>query len=97
MRVKEKQELKNGDVFEYQLEFHNLTKRKLDPDKFMKSCLIQNQLQLTINCQVMLIYNLDPEKELVNGSRGIVVKFENDLPVVQFMNGAQRIIDYNVW
>ena len=88
---------KNGDVFEYQLEFHNLTKRKLDPNKFMKSCLIQNQLQLTINCQVMLIYNLDPENELVNGSRGVVVRFENDLPVVQFMNGSQRIIDYNVW
>lgn len=54
-------------------------------------------LQLTKNCQVMLIHNLDIPNQLINGSRGIVTNFVEDKPVVRFMNGQERLIDYHIW
>jgi len=54
-------------------------------------------LQLTKNCQVMLIHNLDIPNKLVNGSRGIVTDFIDDKPVVRFMNGQKRLIEYHIW
>ena len=29
--------------------------------------------------------------------RGVVLDFVNDLPLVKFMNGHERIIDYHIW
>jgi len=51
-------------------------------------------IQITENAQVMLLKNIDQENGLVNGSRGIVIGFENDLPVVRFMNGTTQTIGY---
>jgi ATP-dependent DNA helicase PIF1 len=45
----------------------------------------------------MLIYNLDSESGLVNGSRGVVTGFVQDLPLVKFLNGEERILDYHEW
>ncbi len=45
----------------------------------------------------MLLYNLDIESGLVNGSRGIVTRFENDLPVVKFLNGSELLINFYTW
>jgi len=51
-------------------------------------------LHLTTGAQVMLLKNIDQEKGLVNGSRGVVVSFnENDLPYVKFVNGEIELID----
>jgi ATP-dependent DNA helicase PIF1 len=36
-------------------------------------------------------------KTIVNGSQGIVVDFLRDLPVVQFTNGAKRVIGHHLW
>ena len=88
---------KNLSEYEYHLEFVNNTRRKLDKENMSKYCLAPDTLKLTENCQVMLIYNLDHEIGLVNGSRGVVTRFENDLPVVKFMNGIEKTIDFNTW
>jgi ATP-dependent DNA helicase PIF1 len=45
----------------------------------------------------MLLYNMDVENKLVNGSRGVVIGFENDLPKVRFMNGMILTIEYKIW
>ena len=46
----------------------------------------------------MPISNLDQEKGLVNGSRGIVTRFTDEgLPIVKFLNGVQEVIDYHQW
>jgi ATP-dependent DNA helicase PIF1 len=66
-------------------------------ERLRKLCLAADVLQLCVGAQIMLIYNIDLDSQLVNGSRGIVTGFEEGLPVVQFLNGKKRIIDYNTW
>lgn len=41
--------------------------------------------------------NSEINKTIVNGSQGIVVDFLRDLPVVQFTNGAKRVIGTHLW
>eukprot|EP00592_Proboscia_alata_P006177 CAMPEP_0194356764 /NCGR_PEP_ID=MMETSP0174-20130528/4343_1 /TAXON_ID=216777 /ORGANISM="Proboscia alata, Strain PI-D3" /LENGTH=532 /DNA_ID=CAMNT_0039126483 /DNA_START=62 /DNA_END=1657 /DNA_ORIENTATION=+ len=56
---------------------------------------IPNILRLRIGAQVMLLKNT-PEWNLVNGSRGVVVSFDDDNnghPNVQFPDGKTRTID----
>jgi len=66
-------------------------------EKFMKYCIAPKILQLCKGSQVMLLKNLDLQNGLANGSRGMVVGFVGDMPVVRFLNGEERLIDYNVW
>jgi ATP-dependent DNA helicase PIF1 len=66
-------------------------------EKFRKSNVAPENLQLTEGVQVMLTWNLDLHSGLANGSRGVVIGFVEDLPKVRFLNGVERIIDYNVW
>ncbi len=58
-------------------------------------------LTLKDRAQVMLITNLDLDRGLVNGSRGIVVGFDRTsaepLPIVQFLNGQRVIINRHSW
>ena len=66
-------------------------------EKIKKSCSASVELQLCVGAQVMLLYNLDIEDKLVNGSRGVVTSFQNDIPVVKFLSGKTRLIDYYTW
>lgn len=64
----------------------------------LKQCQAPSQLDLKIGAQVLLLKNIDLEKGLANGSRGVVVRFQPpkngsevptgfknmDLPVVRF-------------
>lgn len=55
------------------------------------------ELSLCVGCQVMLLINKDVEAGLVNGSRGVIVGFEEDRPKVRFMNGMEELIDFYEW
>lgn len=88
------------DLYEYDLEISILkpTKNKADMiDKAKKYCIAPEKLQLCVGAQVMLLWNLDLENQLANGSRGIVIDFIEDTPIVKFLNGVERIIDYHIW
>lgn len=73
--------------YEYDIELENCTTNKTNA--------VPN-LRLCVGCQVMLIVNL-PGTNLVNGSRGVVVGFEETLPIVTFLDGITMTINYYKW
>jgi ATP-dependent DNA helicase PIF1 len=61
-------------------------------------CPAKDELVLSVNCQVMLIKNLDVAGGLVNGARGYVRGFsENKMPIVKFLNGSELTLKYESW
>lgn len=66
-------------------------------EKYKKNSIAPSEMELCKNAQVMLLTNLDLEAGLANGSRGVVIDFIDDLPMVRFMNGEERIIDFYKW
>lgn len=92
---------KDGRQFnEYIMEtvvYSGVSNKSAAVEKFKKFCTAPEVLQLCIGAQVMLLKNLDMQNGLANGSRGVVSSFVGDMPVVRFLNGEERVIDYNVW
>jgi len=66
-------------------------------EKFLKNSNISQNLQLCEGAQVMLTKNLDLINGLANGSRGVITSFVNDLPIVKFLNGEERLIELSIW
>ena len=90
----------NNDLVFYEFDIkYELLKKGLRyiEDKITKFCNASFKLQLCIGAQVMLIYNLDIESKLVNGSRGVIVNFVDDIPRVKFLNGEIRTINRQCW
>ena len=89
----------NREFYEYEMKISVFSKnnQKIYRDKFLKNNTVPEIIQLCVGCQVMLVKNLDLAAGLANGSRGVITDFISDLPVVRFLNGEERIIDYNVW
>jgi ATP-dependent DNA helicase PIF1 len=54
-------------------------------------------LELQQDAQVVLLKNLDTSQGLVNGSRGVVVGFSSNRPVVRFANGEIRTLERETW
>ncbi len=86
--------------YEYEMEFHvyaGVSNKEAVIEKYKKSCNAPLTLQICKGSQVMLLKNLDMENGLANGSRGVVIGFINDMPVVRFLNGEERLIEHNEW
>jgi len=66
-------------------------------DYFNKNSLAVQNLKIKIGAQVMLIYNIDVENGLVNGSMGIIKAIEDNLPKVEFANGQSIIVEKQSW
>jgi ATP-dependent DNA helicase PIF1 len=66
--------------------FQDLMNKNVPPEVAMKK-----------NAQVMLTWNLDVERGLCNGSRGVVLECLDDCVLVKFKNGVEQFINPNVW
>lgn len=80
---------------EYPVQEITRTVERLDKDATYMSNLILKE-----GAQVMLLINLDQDKGLVNGSRGVVTGFKDDVtrwPIVEFKNGEKLVIEPHVW
>jgi uracil-DNA glycosylase len=67
---------------------------------FDREATYEPELILAEGAQVMLLTNLDIDKKLVNGSRGVVVGFKEDTihtPIVEFLCGLTMPISNAVW
>lgn len=68
-------------------------------EKYLKLCNAPDKLDLCIGAQVMLLWNKNQFKNMVNGSRGVITGFTktSDLPIVKFLDGTEEIIEHHQW
>lgn len=66
-------------------------------NRLNKSTPSRFELEVCVDAQVMLLCNLDVKSGLCNGSRGVIVRFDNNIPVVKFANGIQIPVSYYNW
>ena len=104
MNQREFNKLPGKEVFQYDPIYEIVGERKkvmkeeemnIWKDIIDKDNNYEKTIQITENTQVMLLKNIDQENGLVNGSRGIVIGFDNEFPVVRFMNGTTQTILYS--
>ncbi|BFY99883.1 hypothetical protein BsWGS_02923 [Bradybaena similaris] len=60
-------------------------------------CPVPQHLELKIGAQVMLCKNLDVQRGLVNGARGVVIGYEADYPVIKFACKVTEVIKSVRW
>ena len=90
----------NNDFYQYDMEvyfYEFVQDRNQALEKYRKSSLAPERLQLCKGAQVMLLYNLDVPGGLANGSRGVVIDFVDGIPIVRFLNGVECPIDFYSW
>ena len=79
--------------------------------KFIKNIIAPQKLKLCVGAQVMLLKNnvasdgrsassfggAVGDSDLCNGSRGVVLEFEGNIPIVKFYNGKIAKINFHTW
>jgi len=81
-------------VFTIRYPSKNAENRKLAKKWAVDIAKIPEKLELCINAQVMLTYNVNIKAGLVNGARGYITGFLNNCVLVKFMNGLETYVNY---
>ena len=99
-------ELEKLKTPEYTFEYKKINDTDFSPEEveleqnyIMNNLLCDKVIKLKEGAQVMCIVNMTlPNGELLcNGSQGIIMKFENGIPVVKFTNGEVVRMSYYFW
>lgn len=98
--VKEADEINEFQLNE--LTGESKTYTALDSDSSMTFMLdqqlpIPGKLVLKVGAQVMLMKNINVNSGLVNGARGVVINFKNDIPVIQLRSGTHYEAKMEKW
>ena len=64
-----------------------------------KNTMVQEKLRLKKGAQVMSTINILEDEKLIisNGTQGIITKFINGMPMVNFENGVSRVVNLHTW
>lgn len=68
--------------------------------KYLSSGTMAEQtISLKIGTQVMCIANVDMDsvQQIVNGSQGVVIGFQESLPIVHFRTGVKKLMGKHLW
>jgi ATP-dependent exoDNAse (exonuclease V) alpha subunit len=82
-----------GTKHRYQM---HLGGQKARAEQLVKSLLAPEVLELALDAEVMFVVN-DPVKGFYNGSRGRVVDFDGDRPIVHLQNGKVIEVESHDW
>lgn len=98
--VKEADEINEFQLNELKSESKIYT--ALDSDSSMTYMLDQQlpvpgKLVLKVGAQVMLLKNININSGLVNGARGVVIDFKNDIPIIQLRSGTRYEAKMEKW
>ncbi|XP_066594179.1 ATP-dependent DNA helicase PIF1 [Prorops nasuta] len=98
--IKEADEINNFQLDELKGEVKEYNAH--DSDESMMKTLDQqitvpSRLILKIGAQVMLLKNININKGLVNGARGVVTKFVDGMPSVLFRSGTNYLVKAEKW
>ena len=86
------------DFYEYRMQVENsFNLPEHVVSKFIKNLIVPQKLKLCAGAQVMLLSNLDMDSSLCNGSRGVILYFNENIPVVKFYNGRIAQINFHTW
>lgn len=99
INIKKLNEL-NEEIYKYELDVEIPEDAPSLPNNFnpAKRCNAPQIVRLCKGAEVLLLYNLNIEGGLVNGSRGTVTGFSEDkMPIVRFLNGIEITIGYTTW
>lgn len=83
----------SGDVYEYQM---NSSGPAAKVEQLKRGVLAPEVLELKAGAQVMFVANHSAGK-FANGTRGVVVKFVEDNPVVRLLNGRLITVEPHSW
>lgn len=60
-------------------------------------CPAKATIALKEGAQVILVKTINPEQGLVNGLRGVIVRFDKGIPMVKFTNGKSFLVQREVF
>lgn len=89
-----------GEMVEFKWKTKSHYQYTRDPrleTEIKKSVPVEESIKLKVGALVVFLVNLNPECGLVNGLQGKVDKFEDGLPVVEFVNGRRLTIAKYTW
>lgn len=79
----------------YEIKYHCLSKDKEKTKKWAKNMDIPDSIELCEGAQIMVIANIDQDKGIVNGTRGVVMSLKNNKVIIKLVNKNLYDIEYH--